>query len=108
MSWQAYVDSLLVGTDDVKKAIIFGYDGSNWAATAGFSIKTAEAKSLITAFDDPNSALAKGIFLGGVEYMTLKADNRSVYGKKGATGFCAVKTSTAVILSLYDESIQPG
>lgn len=40
--------------------------------------------------------------------MTLKADARSVYGKKGATGFCAVKTNQSVLIGLYDESIQPG
>ncbi len=108
MSWQEYVDSHLVGTGTVKKAIILGHDSSNWAATAGFSIKADEAKKLVAAFNDPSGALAAGVMLGGAKYMTLKADNRSVYGKKGATGFCAVKTNMAVILSLYDETIQPG
>jgi profilin len=108
MSWQEYVDSHLVGTGHVKKAMIIGLDGSTWATSAGFSIKPDEAKKLIQAFSDPSQALANGIVLAGTKYMTLRADNRSVYGKKGATGFCAVKTNQAVLISAYDETIQPG
>jgi profilin len=108
MSWQAYVDDSLVGTGHVKKAIILGHDGNVWATTPGFSIKPDEAKKLIAAFNDPSGALSSGVFLASTKYMTLKADNRSVYGKKGATGFCAVKTGLAVLVALYDESIQPG
>ena len=108
MSWQEYVDSHLVGTGNVKKAIIIGHDGSTWAATAGFTIKPDEAKKLIAAFADPSGALQSGLFLQNDKYMTLKADNRSVYGKKGASGFCAVKTNQSVLIGLYDENIQPG
>ena len=108
MSWQEYVDSHLVGTGNVKKAVIIGHDGSTWAATAGFSIKPEEAKKIVSAFGDPSGALSSGLFLQGDKYMTLKADNRSVYGKKGASGFCAVKTNQSVLIGLYDENIQPG
>jgi profilin len=105
---QEYVDSHLVGTGAVKRAIIIGHDGSTWAATASFSIKPDEAKKIVNAFNDSSSALSSGITLAGVKYMTLKADNRSVYGKKGATGFCAVKTNQSVLIAFYDETIQPG
>lgn len=105
---QEYVDSHLVGTGNCKRAIIIGHDASTWAATAGFSIKPDEAKKIVNAFNDPSSALSSGITVAGVKYMTLKADNRSVYGKKGATGFCAVKTNQSVLIGLYDEQIQPG
>ena len=39
MSWQAYVDSNLVGTKFVTQAAIFGHDGGKWAASAGFARK---------------------------------------------------------------------
>lgn len=107
-SWQNYVDDSLVGTGLVRKAMIIGHDGSSWAASAGFSIKPDEAKKLIAAFNDPSSVQGSGISVSGARYLTLKADARSIYGRKGSTGFAAVKTSQAVLLSLYDESIQPG
>jgi len=40
--------------------------------------------------------------------MTIRADNRSIYGKKGASGYCAVKTNQCVLVGVYNESIQPG
>ena len=40
MSWQAYVDTNLLGTGKVQRAAIFGHDGSCWATSAGFSVST--------------------------------------------------------------------
>ncbi len=39
MSWQAYVDSNLVGTKKITKAAIHGHDGSLWATSKGFSVR---------------------------------------------------------------------
>jgi len=108
MSWQEYVDSNLVGTGNVKKALIMGHDGSAWAATAGFSISATEAKKIINAFKDSSEVLASGIHIQGDKYMAIKSDDRSVYGKKGASGCINVKTNQAVLVALYDETIQPG
>lgn len=108
MSWQHYVDDQLVGTGHVKKAIIIGHDGSSWSASPGFTIKPDEAKKLVAAFADSSSSLTQGIYLAGERYLVLKADGRSIYARKGTSGFVAVKTVQAVIISLYDESIQPG
>ena len=41
-----------------------------------------EAKKIISGFKDPNAIRGSGIFLNGVKYLTLKADDRSIYGKK--------------------------
>ena len=38
MSWQAYVDTNMVGTGKILKAAIYGHDGSLWATTAGFNV----------------------------------------------------------------------
>jgi len=38
MSWQAYVDTNLVGTKKVAKAAIFGHDGTLWATSKGFNV----------------------------------------------------------------------
>ncbi|KAK9149369.1 hypothetical protein Scep_008126 [Stephania cephalantha] len=40
--------------------------------------------------------------------MAVNADDRSVYGKKGASGVCMAKTSQLLIIGVYDEKNQPG
>ncbi|ELR13784.1 profilin [Acanthamoeba castellanii str. Neff] len=56
----------------------------------------------------PDAVRANGLNLAGVKYLCIKADDRSVYAKKNATGVCCVKTSKAVLIALYDEKVQPG
>lgn len=97
-----------MGTGNCSKAIIIGLDGTTWASTEGFSVKPNEAKRLIAAFGDATPIYTSGLTLRGTMYMTIKADGRSIYGKKGATGFCAVKTRTCVVVGYYSEQIQPG
>jgi profilin len=87
MSWQTYVDSNLVGSKAVSKAAIFGHDGSKWAASAGFNVTADEAKKLVAGFKDANSVRSNGVFLNGVKYLTLRADDRSIYGKKVHNSF---------------------
>lgn len=108
MSWQAYVDTNLVGSGNVAQAAIFGHDGSKWASSSTLNVSAAEAKSLVAAFKDPSGIRAGGLHLAGTKYMTLKADDRSVYGKKGAAGVITVKTGKAVLVGVYGENTQPG
>lgn len=106
---QAYVDHL-VGTGHCTRAIILGLDGSTWAASPNASIKPDEAKRLISAFNGTAkpSIYELGLTFAGTLYMTLRADARSIYSKKGATGICAVKSAQCVLLGFYNENIQPG
>lgn len=108
MSWQAYVDQQLVGTGYVTVGAILGLDGSTWAASPSFTISAAEGKALAAGFASPDSIVATGFSLAGTRYLTIRADNRSVYGKKGATGVSTVKTNQGIIVGVYNESIQPG
>lgn len=108
MSWQAYVDNNLVGTKTVTQGAILGQEGGVWAATGGFAVQAAEIKTLVGAFKDANGIRASGFNIGGVHYITLRADDRSIYGKKGAGGVCAVKTSQAIIIGVYDETLPAG
>jgi len=108
MSWQEYVDTQLVGTGHVSKAAIIGLDGTQWAASSGFAVTPAEGRGIVSAFNDASAIFASGIRLGNDKFMTIKADTRSVYGKKGPGGVCCVKTNQAVLIGLYDETIQPG
>ena len=116
MSWQAYVDQNLVGTGKLNKAAIHGHDGTLWATTQGFAVNTVnnnqinpnEVKTLASAFKDASGIRASGLHLGGVKYIALRADDRSIYGKKGQGGVVCVKTKQAILIGLYDEPIQPG
>ncbi|KAI3640767.1 hypothetical protein MIR68_001645 [Amoeboaphelidium protococcarum] len=108
MSWQAYVDQNLVGTQKVTKAAIHGLDGTPWATSAGFSVKPDEVKNIVKAFSDASGIRASGLHVAGEKYIAIKTDDRSVYGKKGACGVCCVKTKQAVLIGVYDDKIQPG
>ncbi|KAI3646735.1 hypothetical protein MP228_009663 [Amoeboaphelidium protococcarum] len=108
MSWQAYVDQNLVGTQKVTKAAIHGLDGTPWATSAGFSVKPDEVKNIVKAFSDASGIRASGLHVAGEKYIAIKTDDRSVYGKKGACGTCCVKTKQAVLIGVYDDKIQPG
>merc|ERR1711879_623596 len=91
MSWQTYVDTNLVGTGAVTQAAIIGHDGNTWATSAGFAVSPSN-----------------GFELAGTRYVTIRADDRSVYGKKGSAGVITVKTSKAILIGVYNEKIQPG
>ena len=75
---------------------------------SGFAVKPDEIKTLFGAYKDPTNIRANGIHLAGVKYFALKADDRSVYGKKGSAGCITVKTNKAVLVGVYDETQQPG
>ena len=67
-----------------------------------------EIKSLIKAFKDPSGIRAGGLFVASEKYIALRADDRSIYGKKGAGGVVTVKTKQAILIALYNETVQPG
>jgi profilin len=46
MSWQAYVDTNLVGTGKLTLAAIHGHDGNVWATSKGLAVR--EIASLIS------------------------------------------------------------
>ena len=107
MSWQAYVDSNLVGAG-FTAAAIFGVEGGQWATSAGFTVSAAEAATLTAGYKDPSKLRADGLTIAGVKYFVLRADDRSIYGKKGTGGIITVKTGRAVIIAVYGDSLQPG
>merc|ERR1712005_21198 len=98
MSWQAYVDQQLVGTGSCTSGAILGHDGSTWATSAGFAVSAAEGQKLASQFANPGSAQADGVNVAGTRYMCLRADGRSIYGKKGAGGVCCVKTNMGILV----------
>ncbi|KXS22448.1 Profilin/allergen [Gonapodya prolifera JEL478] len=108
MSWSTYVESNLLGTGKVSKAAIHGHDGKPWATSKGFTVSSDECAKLVKGFTDPSALRASGLFIGGTKFILLRADDRSIYGKQGATGIIAVKTKQAVLIGFYPEGVQPG
>jgi profilin len=89
MSWQAYVDTNLVGTGKIKQGAIYGHNGQLWATSKGFGVlqlfiqvADAEIAKLVSAFQDASGIRQSGIFIAQEKYFALRADDRSIYGKK--------------------------
>jgi len=112
MSWQAYVDTSLVGTGDVDKAAIFNSEGTSvWATSKGFQISPAEMQEVVGSYKDTapqKKVQANGLHIAGEKYIVIKADDRSLYGKKGREGIVIVKTKQALLIAHYPETVQPG
>ncbi|MCJ1225272.1 profilin, required for normal timing of actin polymerization in response to thermal stress [Toensbergia leucococca] len=112
MSWKAYVDTSLVGSGNVDKAAIFNSEGNSvWATSTGFNVAPAEIKDVVNSYTDkgdPKKVQSSGFHIAGERYVTIKADDRSLYGKKGKEGVVIVKTQQAILVTHYPESVQPG
>ncbi|GAA5843324.1 hypothetical protein JCM3766R1_003665 [Sporobolomyces carnicolor] len=108
MSWQAYVDSNLVGTGKIAKAAILGQQGGVWASSPGYSLSPEEQSAIVKTFSNPEGAQASGIRAAGQKFFCLSANDRSVYGKKQADGIVIVKTTQAVLVAEYAHPTQPG
>ncbi|KAF1999632.1 Profilin/allergen [Amniculicola lignicola CBS 123094] len=110
MSWQAYVDTSLVGAGTLDKAIICDAAGSTvWASSAGFTIPVAELKAIAATFADksePKQVFSTGITINGEKYMTIGSDDTSLKLKKGKEGIIATKTTQALLIGHHDEDTQ--
>merc|ERR1712000_320345 len=100
MSWQAYIDTSLVGTGHVDKAAIISAAGDSvWAASPGFDISPAEMKvvSSIVGGDDAakDKAFADGLYVKGDRFVMARAEDRSIYARSGRTGLAIAKTKQA-------------
>ncbi|KAL1954517.1 hypothetical protein VTO42DRAFT_1077 [Malbranchea cinnamomea] len=114
MSWQAYVDTSLVGSGHVDKAAIFDAKGSSvWAASPGFSVSPQEIQAIVASFTNPPEGQLKdvqtnGFNVCGEKYFALQSDESRLYGKKGKEGVVIVKTKQALLVAHYPETVQPG
>ncbi|KAL4864318.1 hypothetical protein BDV12DRAFT_176310 [Aspergillus spectabilis] len=105
--WQGYVDSSLMGSGQFDKAAIISYDFSGVeASTPGFSVSPQELQGLGSAFGDSTYAMQHGFTIGGEKFLAIKADDRSLYGKKGKEGAVVVRTASAILIGHHPESIQ--
>ncbi|KAL1922422.1 uncharacterized protein VTP21DRAFT_9961 [Calcarisporiella thermophila] len=108
MSWQAYIDQSLIGSNKIAKAAIYTHQKGECATSSGFKLNPDEVDALINAFNDPSPFYASGIHLGGQKYIPLRCSDESIYLKQGSSGACCVKTKQLVIVGVYADGVQPG
>ncbi|KAF1837053.1 Profilin/allergen [Decorospora gaudefroyi] len=110
MSWQAYIDTSLVGTGNIDKALICDIKGeATWAKSPDFSLSAAEMKAIVSSFDDKKDTkdiISNGLHADGVKYMTIEASDDSVKAKKGKEGVVVYKTTQALIIAHHPDTVQ--
>ncbi|KAJ6598217.1 profilin [Mycena vulgaris] len=107
MSWQAYVDTNLVGSGKISKAAILGKAGGVWAASPGYTLSAEEQKAVLAAFGNVEAVQASGLRLAGQKFFTVQVvPDRSIYGKKGADGYVIVQTTQAILVAEYAAPVQ--
>ncbi|KAF2115853.1 profilin [Lophiotrema nucula] len=108
MSWQAYIDTSLVGTGNIDKAIICDVnDKTVWAATPGFSIPDKELQVVYNAFKEGSSSpiYGTGIQVNGEKYTVITLSEDTLLTKKGKEGLIFAKTSKAVIIGHHPDTV---
>ncbi|CAM1511345.1 Fc.00g088580.m01.CDS01 [Cosmosporella sp. VM-42] len=113
MSWQAYVDTSLVGSGHVDKAAIISAAGDSvWATSADFQLKPEEMKviSAIVGGDAgaKDKAYADGLYIAGSRYVMTKAEDRSLYARSGRLGVAVAKTKQAIVVGHHGEQHVAG
>ena len=91
-------------------ALILGIDASIWASSTVLkNVTPQEAIAVVRGFDDGSSVLSSGITLGGTRYITLRADERIIIGRKGTSdGLVALKANQVVLIGFWNETMQSG
>ncbi|EPS26373.1 Profilin-2 [Penicillium oxalicum] len=106
-TWQAYVDSSLMGSGQFQKAGVLAADFSGLeAATPGFALSQEDINSLASAFTSSDNAFANGFSIAGEKYVCIKADERSLYGKKGKEGAIVVRASACTMIGVHGATVQ--
>jgi len=106
-TWQAYVDSSLMGSGQFTKAGVLAADFSGLEAASGsFTLSQEDINSLASAFTSPSNAFANGFSIGGEKYVCIKADERSLYGKKGKEGAIVVRASACTMIGIHGAETQ--
>ena len=113
MSWGDYITNSLVNRQDANghvynnvltEAAIMGFDGAEWAKTAGLSVKQDEVKKLNDLFKQSENN-TPSIMLGGKKYqVTHYETNAFVYLKIKEGGATVAKTNKAYIIGVYNTS----
>jgi len=111
--WDAYITTLIESNDGIKRGAIVGIaDSSIWAKSQGgdsdFTATDVELKNLVNAFNDLTAVPTTGADLEGVHYVVPRAEDNIIFGKKGKQGFLAAKTTSAVLIAVFEGEAAVG
>ncbi|KAH8404893.1 hypothetical protein KR222_009278 [Zaprionus bogoriensis] len=71
------------------------------------SVTKEELAKLISGFDQQDLLTSNGVTLAGQRYIYLSGTDRVVRAKLGRSGVHCMKTTQAVIVSIYEDPVQP-
>ncbi|KAI9298540.1 Profilin/allergen [Neoconidiobolus thromboides FSU 785] len=110
MSWQAFVDTNLIGSNNFNKALIIDHQNNVWATSEEkLHLSKEDFNVLEQAYEKPEVIFTHGFTIREKKYRTIKADNRSVYGKAdNSGGITIVKTNRCYLIGFYDDGVKPG
>ncbi|KAI1431503.1 profilin [Xylaria sp. CBS 124048] len=108
MSWQAYIDTSLVGTGHIDKAAIVSSAGDSvWAASADFTIQPAELKTITSILKGDKATIdkgyAEGLYVAGERYVLTRCDEDFMYARQGQTGVCVALTRQTFIVAHHSK-----
>lgn len=108
MSWQAYTDNLVASGKLDKAALYLRAGDSLWAQSGSFQLSAPEIASIAHGYDDPSDLQTTGLHVQGQKYFLLRADDRSIYGKRDAEGVIAVRTKQTILIAHYPAGVVAG
>ncbi|KAF7587294.1 hypothetical protein BBP40_007425 [Aspergillus hancockii] len=97
----------LMGSGQFDKAGILSHDLSGVEASSpGFTISPQELSELAAGFANSDNVMASGVHIGGEKFVAIRADDRSIYAKKGKEGIVIVKAKSCVMVAHHPENVQ--
>lgn len=70
-------------------------------------VSKEELAKLVQGFDEQDILTSSGVTLAGNRYIYLSGTDRVIRAKLGKVGVHCMKTTQAVVVSLYEDPIQP-
>uniref|UniRef100_A0A1E1WMM2 Profilin n=1 Tax=Pectinophora gossypiella TaxID=13191 RepID=A0A1E1WMM2_PECGO len=83
-------------------------DGDMWWQPIQIrNISKDEVGKIVAGFENESLLTSGGVTIAGTRYIYLSGTNRIIRAKLGKVGVHCMKTQQAVVISLYEEPIQP-
>ncbi|KAI8428020.1 hypothetical protein MSG28_002317 [Choristoneura fumiferana] len=70
-------------------------------------ISKEEIAKIVAGFENESLLTSGGVTIAGTRYIYLSGTDRIIRAKLGKVGVHCMKTTQAVVISLYEEPIQP-
>ena len=111
MSWGPYITNSLVNKQDaaghvynnvLTDASLMGFDGAEWAKTAGLSVTKAEVDRLNAIFKQSGTNSIPSTTLGGKKYQVTHYDGNAAYLKIKDGGATVAKTGKCYVIGVYN------